>query len=166
MKRRRGLAYNAGVFMGVPLEHLDVAASDEEESKMAILMADRIDAQMINPTEILEHSDAAAAVLRSAVLLRSLARGLAQRRRLRRRVVAAIFLLRTRHDLHPSLLLSLSVSEKLVFDLSDQKMRREREREGVEIEGTRTRTKTAPLKLLTSWFSFLLFYFLFFGIIF
>jgi len=40
--------------MRVTLIHLSVLAPNEQESKMAILMANLIDTQMVNPPKILE----------------------------------------------------------------------------------------------------------------
>lgn len=46
-------AYDAGVFVGIALIHLDIFAANEQESEMAILVADGVDAQMINPAEVI-----------------------------------------------------------------------------------------------------------------
>ena len=96
--------------MWVPLEHLDVLASDEEISEMAILVADRIHSQMVDPTAELEH----ASLFSGAPLRRvSLQAGASRRRRFHRRH-------RSAGDL--SLPLELELWNELVLDRSGEKM--------------------------------------------
>jgi hypothetical protein len=70
-------SYNAGVLAGITLVHLDVLAPNEEEPEVAVLVPDRVHAQMVYPPSYSSGSGPARA-------FGPLAPALPQRRRLHR----------------------------------------------------------------------------------
>lgn len=46
--------FDAGVLVGVSLVHGDVVSPEKEESEVAVLVADRVDPDVIHPAEILQ----------------------------------------------------------------------------------------------------------------
>jgi hypothetical protein len=79
-------SYNAGVLVGITLVHLDVLAPNEEVPEMAVLVPNRIHAQMVHPPS---YSSGPGPGPGRAVFLGPLAPARPQRRRLHRPAHAA-----------------------------------------------------------------------------
>lgn len=92
-KRVSVLSYNARALVGIALVHLDILSPNEEEAEAAILVADRIHSQMVNPPEVLKcsslFSSSSEAGATWPVLVGPLTPGLPQRRRLHRQKAAS-----------------------------------------------------------------------------
>lgn len=54
--RKADVTYNAGIFMGISFEHLNILATDKKKSKMTILVTNWINTQMVNPSKVFKYT--------------------------------------------------------------------------------------------------------------